>query len=190
MDAATVVQNVGTIFAIREAVALGKPLFERYVTVTGPCMKNPGNYKVRLGSRVSDVIEECGGLVAEPAKLIMGGPMCGTALDSMDIPVVKGTSGILVLGKEEARPTDYLPCIRCGRCVAVCPAGLFPATWSTPSRRDGSTSSNPRTPSTASCAVRARTCVPRAGRLTLHKARAGEAAPQAERIGVNNDHAG
>ncbi len=126
MDAATVVQNVGTIFAIREAVALGKPLFERYITVTGPCVKNPGNYKVRLGSRVSDVIEECGGLVAEPAKIIMGGPMCGTALDSMDIPVVKGTSGILVLGKEEARPVDYLPCIRCGRCVAVCPAGLVP----------------------------------------------------------------
>ncbi len=126
MDAATVVQNVGTIFAVREAVALGKPLFERYITVTGPCVKNPGNYKVRLGSRISDVIEECGGLVAEPAKIIMGGPMCGTALDSMDIPVVKGTSGILLLGREEARPADYLPCIRCGRCVAVCPAGLVP----------------------------------------------------------------
>ncbi|HSV95817.1 MAG TPA: electron transport complex subunit RsxC [Spirochaetota bacterium] len=127
MDAATIVQNVGTIFAIREAVALGKPLFERYVTVTGPCVKNPGNYKVRLGSRVSDVIEECGGLVAEPAKIIMGGPMCGTALDNMDIPVVKGTSGILVLGREEARSLDYLPCIRCGRCVTVCPAGLVPS---------------------------------------------------------------
>ena len=126
MDAATVVQNVGTIFAIREAVALGKPLFERYVTVTGPCVKNPGNYKVRLGSRIADVIEECGGLTADPAKIIMGGPMCGIALDSMEIPVVKGTSGILVLGHADVRPTDYLPCIRCGRCVAVCPAGLVP----------------------------------------------------------------
>ncbi len=126
MDAATVVQNVGTIFAIREAVALGKPLFERYVTVTGPCVKNPGNYKVRLGSRIADVIEECGGLAADPAKIIMGGPMCGIALDSMEIPVVKGTSGILVLGRADVRPTDYLPCIRCGRCVAVCPAGLVP----------------------------------------------------------------
>jgi len=126
MDTATVVQNVGTIFAVREAVALGKPLFERYITVTGPLIKNPGNYKVRLGSLIADVIEECGGLVAEPAKIIMGGPMCGVALDGMDVPVVKGTSGILVLGHADVRPMDYLPCIRCGRCVAVCPAGLVP----------------------------------------------------------------
>lgn len=126
MDAGTVVQNVGTIFAIWEAVVLGKPLFERYLTVTGTCVKNPGNYKVRVGTRLSDVIEECGGLVEEPGKIIMGGPMCGIALDSLEIPVIKGTSGVLLLKKDRIMLQDYLPCIRCGRCVSVCPTGLIP----------------------------------------------------------------
>lgn len=126
MDAGAVVQNVGTIFAIYEAVALGKTLFERYITVTGRCVKNPGNYKVRLGTRISAIIEECGGLLAEPAKIIMGGPMCGISLDTLETPVVKGTSGILFLTKNEIDIEDYRPCIRCGRCVSVCPSGLMP----------------------------------------------------------------
>lgn len=126
MDAAVVVQNVGTVFAIREAVLLKKPLFERYITVTGSIVKNPGNYKVRIGTRISDILAETGGLTEEPTKIVMGGPMCGITLDSTDVPVVKGTSGILFLGKKEIWAGDYKPCIRCGRCVTACPAGLVP----------------------------------------------------------------
>jgi electron transport complex protein RnfC len=126
MDAGVVVQNVGTIFAIREAVKLSKPLFERYITVTGSIVNNPGNYKVRIGTRISDIVAEIGGLREDPAKIVMGGPMCGISLDTTDIPVVKGTSGILFLGKKEIIDGNYKPCIRCGRCVSVCPSGLLP----------------------------------------------------------------
>jgi len=126
MDAGVVVQNVGTIFAIREAVQLNKPLFERYITVTGSIVNNPGNYKVRIGTRISDIIAEIGGLKEDPAKIVMGGPMCGISLDSTDTPVVKGTSGILFLSKNEIWTGDYTSCIRCGRCVSVCPSGLIP----------------------------------------------------------------
>ncbi len=126
MDVRSVVQNVGTIFAIREAVLYKKPLYERYITISGPIVQKPGNYKVRLGTRISDILDEIGGLTEEPAKIIMGGPMCGIALDSLEIPVVKGTSGILFFGKKDVFDDAYLPCIRCGRCVSACPAGLLP----------------------------------------------------------------
>ncbi len=126
LDVGVVVNNVGTIFAMREAVLYEKPLIERYLTVTGSIVKKPGNYKVRIGTRISDIIEECGGLTAKPAKIIMGGPMCGLALNHMEISVVKGTSGILVLGQDEVTIHDYGPCIRCGRCVTACPVNLIP----------------------------------------------------------------
>ena len=126
MDSAVVVQNVGTIFAIREAILFNKPLFERYITVSGSIVKNPGNYKVRIGTRIADIIEEIGGLKKDPAKVIMGGPMCGISLDSVNIPVVKGTSGLLFLDSTDVVLEPYKPCVRCGRCVTICPAGLMP----------------------------------------------------------------
>lgn len=121
-----VVQNVGTIFAIREAALLKKPLYERYITVSGSLINKPGNYKVRIGTLVADIIEDCGGLKGNPAKVIMGGPMCGISLPSVNTPVVKGTSGLLFLSAKEIAPRDYSACIRCGKCVSVCPMGLLP----------------------------------------------------------------
>ncbi|MCX7678337.1 MAG: electron transport complex subunit RsxC [Spirochaetes bacterium] len=126
MDVGVVVQNVGTIYAIREAVLYKKPLYERFITISGPIVKNPGNYKVRFGTKISDIIDEIGGLLDEPVKVIMGGPMCGIALDTLEIPVVKGTSGVLFFGKNKIESENFLTCIRCGRCVAACPAGLLP----------------------------------------------------------------
>ncbi|MCU0846673.1 MAG: electron transport complex subunit RsxC [Spirochaetes bacterium] len=126
MDIGVVVQNVGTVFAIREAVVFKKPLFERFITVGGDLIGKPGNYKVRIGSRISDIIEECGGLKGAPVKIVVGGPMCGLSVHSMDIPVVKGTSGILFLSDKIAKGGPYLPCIRCGKCVKACPMGLLP----------------------------------------------------------------
>ncbi|PKL40128.1 MAG: electron transport complex subunit RsxC [Spirochaetae bacterium HGW-Spirochaetae-1] len=126
MDVGIVVQNIGTVFAIREAVLFDKPLFERYITVSGKMINKPGNYKVRIGTRISEIVEDCGGLKGDPAKIIIGGPMCGLSVHSMDIPVVKGTSGILFLSRDEVNIGDFSPCIRCGKCVAACPMGLLP----------------------------------------------------------------
>jgi len=126
MDVGIVVQNIGTVFAIREAVLFDKPLFERYITVSGKMINKPGNYKVRIGTRISEIVEDCGGLKGDPAKIIIGGPMCGLSVHSMDIPVVKGTSGILFLSRDEVNAGDFSPCIRCGKCVAACPMGLLP----------------------------------------------------------------
>lgn len=126
MDIGVVVQNVGTLFAIYEAVVLDKPLFERYITVSGTMINKPGNFKVRIGTKLSDIVEECGGLNGDPARIVLGGPMCGISINSLDIPVVKGTSGVLFLSDEEVSGDEYLPCIRCGKCVAECPMGMVP----------------------------------------------------------------
>ncbi len=126
MDVGVVVQNVGTVFAIREAILYGRPLFARYLTVGGGAIRRPGNYKVRIGTRIADIVEECGGLTERPARIVIGGPMCGVSVPSMDIPVVKGTSGILFLTEKEVSLADYGPCIRCAKCVLACPVGLLP----------------------------------------------------------------
>ena len=121
-----VVQNVSTVFAVYQAVQKNKPLFERVVTVTGDGLSNPSNLCVRMGTPVRQLVETCGGLPEDTCKVICGGPMMGKALVNLDVPVSKGTSGILLMGGQEARRSAVQPCIRCAKCVAVCPMGLEP----------------------------------------------------------------
>jgi len=128
LDIGSVVSNVGTVFAIYEAVALGKPLIERIVTVTGTALKRPANFKVRIGTPVGNLLEECGGFSDSPEKIVAGGPMMGFALADPGVPVVKGTSGILALSKRSSKHASETTCIGCGRCVAACPFGLSPTT--------------------------------------------------------------
>ncbi len=121
-----VVQNVGTTYAVYEAVQKNKPLIDRIVTVTGKSVKNPGNFKVRIGTSTTDLIEAAGGLPDDTGKIINGGPMMGKALKVADVPVTKGTSGILIMQEKEAKREKIMPCIRCSKCVSVCPQGLEP----------------------------------------------------------------
>lgn len=121
-----VVSNVGTAFAVYEAIQKNKPLFERVVTVTGKNVAKTSNFKVRIGTATSELIEAAGGLPENTGKIISGGPMMGRALASLDVPVTKGTSGILVMQDQEAKRVSYMECIRCSRCVQVCPMGLEP----------------------------------------------------------------
>ncbi|HJD53350.1 MAG TPA: SLBB domain-containing protein, partial [Candidatus Avibacteroides avistercoris] len=107
-------------------VQKSKPLIERVVTVTGKSLGSPANLLVRIGTPVARLFEEAGGLPEDTGKVISGGPMMGKALPSLDIPVCKGTSGIVVMSGDEARRTDPEPCIRCAKCVSVCPMGLEP----------------------------------------------------------------
>ncbi len=125
-DVGAVVQNVGTAFAVFEAVVYGKPLIERTLTVTGDGIAEPKNVSVRIGTPFSDVIAFCGGSLPDgDGKLVMGGPMMGIAQYTAEVPVVKGTSGILLL-RRGARTEKETTCIKCGRCVEVCPMLLMP----------------------------------------------------------------
>ena len=126
LDVGVVVQNVGTCFAVYEAVYEGKPLIERPITFTGGSLKEPGNYIVRIGTLFRDVVERLGGFQEEPAKIIMGGPMMGIAQYSLDVPVMKGTTGVIFLSKKEAKTFEELPCIKCAKCVDICPVNLVP----------------------------------------------------------------
>jgi electron transport complex protein RnfC len=128
LDIGAVVSNAGTVFAIYEAVVLHKPLVERVVTVSGAAIARPGNFKVRIGTPIRDLVEECGGFSQTPGKLIAGGPMMGFALADLDAPVTKGVSGVLALTAKEAAPRRETACISCGRCVEACPFGLSPTT--------------------------------------------------------------
>lgn len=121
-----VVQNVGTAYAVYEAVQKNKPLFERVVTVTGKSLKNPSNFLTRMGTPMSQLIEAAGGLPEDTGKVIGGGPMMGKALANTEVPVCKGTSGVLLMNDKEARRAEPQPCIRCAKCVGVCPMGLEP----------------------------------------------------------------
>ena len=121
-----VVHNVGTAYAVYEAVQKNKPLLERVVTLTGKSVEKPANYMVRMGTPIEHLIERSGGVPEDTGKLISGGPMMGKAIESTDVPVTKGTSGILILKNNEAKRGSINPCIRCAKCVSVCPAGLEP----------------------------------------------------------------
>ncbi len=122
----TVVSNVGTAFAVYEAIQKNKPLFERIVTITGKEIAKPANFRVRIGTATSELLEAAGGLPENTGKIISGGPMMGRAIASVDVPVTKGTSGILIIPDGEAKRKEYMECIRCSRCVSVCPMGLEP----------------------------------------------------------------
>jgi electron transport complex protein RnfC len=126
IDVGAVVFNVGSAFSVYEAVQKNKPLFERIVTVTGKSVLKPGNYKVRIGTPISNLIEASGGLPEDTGKVIGGGPMMGKALVSTDIPIVKGSSGILIMPDAESKRYESRACIRCSKCVSVCPMGLEP----------------------------------------------------------------
>jgi len=127
MDVGTMIQNVGTAVAIYEAVRYNKPLIERVVAVTGQNIKDPQNLLVKIGTPLAHLIDECGGIIEEPAKVIIGGPMTGKAQLSLDSPVTKGTTGVVVLPPEMAlEDTEYRDCVRCCKCVEHCPVLLYP----------------------------------------------------------------
>lgn len=121
-----ILQNVGTAFAVYQAVMKNKPLFERIVTVTGKGLQQPSNLLVRLGTPMSQLIDACGGMPQQAAKLIGGGPMMGKALMNTSVPIMKGSSGVLIMQDNEARRKPERPCIRCAKCVSACPMGLEP----------------------------------------------------------------
>ncbi len=125
-EVGAVVQNVATVFAVYEAVYLNKPLYERVVTVTGSCVSGPKNLLVRLGTPIKELIQYCGPLKEEPAKIIIGGPMMGISQYTDQAPVIKTTTGIILMNKNEAQDSEELACIRCGACVRACPTGLMP----------------------------------------------------------------
>lgn len=121
-----VVQNVGTAFAIYQAVMKNKPLVDRVITVTGKSVSSPSNLLARLGTPFQQLIDECGGLPKDTGKIIGGGPMMGKALLNLDVPMTKGSSGLLIMRQDEARRAEPDPCIRCAKCVSACPMGLEP----------------------------------------------------------------
>ncbi len=127
-DVGCIVNNVDTVIAIERAVVRERPLIRRVITITGGAVKNPGNFKVRLGMSYKDLIEQTGGFVSEPYKLVSGGPMMGVAMFTIDVPIIKTSSAILCLTKEEAELPPEKNCIRCAKCLTYCPMGLMPLT--------------------------------------------------------------
>lgn len=135
VNVGAIVQNVGTAFAVYQAVMKRKPLFERYTTVTGKSLSRPGNFLVRMGTPMKDLIELCGGMPDGDNKLLAGGPMMGKALTSAEVPVCKGTNSVTIISGDEARRKPADPCIRCAKCVSVCPMGLEPYLLATASAK-------------------------------------------------------
>jgi len=125
-EVGVLVQNVQTACALHEAASTGKPVIERVITVSGGGVKNPGNLRVKVGTPIEHLIEQCGGFTGTPAKVIVGGPMTGWAQKDLSAPVVKGTSGVLILTEEEAAYAAELDCVGCGKCLDACPMFLEP----------------------------------------------------------------
>ena len=126
VNVGAIVQNVGTAYAVYEAVMKRKPLFERYTTVTGKHLAHPDNFLVRMGTPMKDLIDACGGMPEGDNKLLAGGPMMGKALTSVEVPICKGTNSVTILSGDDARRKEPQPCIRCAKCVGACPMGLEP----------------------------------------------------------------
>lgn len=126
IDVGVVAFNVGSIYAAYEAVQKNKPLIERVVTVTGKSLKNPSNFLVRIGTPVQTIIDAASGLPEDTGKVVNGGPMMGKALKTLEVPIVKGSSGILIIPDNEAHRKEVITCIRCSKCIQACPSGLEP----------------------------------------------------------------
>lgn len=136
IEVGAVVQNVGTTFAVYEAVQKNKPMIERVLTVTGKNAPNPGNYLVRLGVYLSSVVDKAGGVPEGTGKIVGGGPMMGRSLMNLNVPMAKGSSGVLFIKEEESIRKSIKNCIRCTKCVSVCPMGLEPFLLMTQSERN------------------------------------------------------
>jgi electron transport complex protein RnfC len=136
MDVGVIVHNVGTLSAIYKAVRFGIPLIERVTTVTGSGVREPKNLRARIGTPIKALIEACGGFSAEVGKVIIGGPMMGVSQYSLEIPVVKGTSGILAQPLSEVEEGIAHTCIRCGSCIRACPSQLMPTILAAFAQRD------------------------------------------------------
>jgi Na+-translocating ferredoxin:NAD+ oxidoreductase subunit C len=135
IDVGAVVHNVGTAYAVYEAVQKNKPLFERVVTITGKSLTGPGNYLVRIGTPVIKLIEAAGGMPDDTGKIVNGGPMMGKAINNTNVPVTKGTSGIVLFPVGESEREQANPCIRCAKCISICAMGLEPFLLMTLSQR-------------------------------------------------------
>ncbi len=136
MDVGVAVHNISSAAAVTDAVMLGRPLIERVCTVTGPAIRDPKNLRIRIGTPLSHLVEVCGGCVESPGKIILGGPMMGFAQVSLEVPAVRGTSGLLLLREKDVVRNPEGPCIRCARCVQACPIHLLPTTIAAYARRD------------------------------------------------------
>ena len=126
VNVGVIVQNVGTAFAVYQSVMKHKPLFERYTTVSGKRLAHPANFLVRMGTPMSQLIDLCGGMPEGDNKVLAGGPMMGRSLMTTDVPICKGTNAVTILSDDDAKRKPVQPCIRCAKCVSVCPMGLEP----------------------------------------------------------------
>lgn len=134
-DIGMIVHNVGTAYAVHQAIRYGRPLVSRVVTVSGDAIEEPRNIEVLIGTRVSELIKFCGGYKEQPSRLLVGGPMMGQTIPHEDVPIVKGTGGIVALTKEQVAEQLARPCIRCASCVSACPCGLLPLELASRSRK-------------------------------------------------------
>jgi electron transport complex protein RnfC len=121
-----VVQNVASAVAVYEAVALKKPLIERVITITGGIVKNPKNYRARIGTLYSELLEGAGGVTEDIGSVISGGPMMGFAIPTIETPMTKGSSGLLIFNEKQAKRNQEMNCISCAGCVNICPMNLVP----------------------------------------------------------------